>query len=291
MSAQGHKSVTHLRDLPRPLVAVLSSGFFGFFAHAGFLQALRELGVEPDAYAGSSSGALVAAFAAAGLTPARMLEDFHRLQRADFWDPPRGGQLLAWAARRLRGRGGWLAGEAFEQQLHRFLPVATFEELSKPCLVATLDLASNRRRVFTSGPLAPVIRASGAVPGLFAPVRLNGAVLVDGGVSDKAPLLAAARELGAASATVHLLPSSSLGPPVSRVLGASFSPLRVQARAVDAAREQSYEDQLVQARQAGLPVWEARAQGLPRLGPRRLANGPAAFEAARQHTLALAGAH
>lgn len=53
-----------LSSLPRPLVAVMSSGFFEFFAHAGFLQALEGLGVRPDAYAGTSSNALVVAYAA-----------------------------------------------------------------------------------------------------------------------------------------------------------------------------------------------------------------------------------
>ena len=43
---------------------VFSSGFFGFFARAGFLAALRELEIVPSAYSGASSGAIVAAMAA-----------------------------------------------------------------------------------------------------------------------------------------------------------------------------------------------------------------------------------
>jgi len=42
---------------PRLGVA-FSSGFFGFFAHAGFLAALRELEITPSAYSGASSGAI-----------------------------------------------------------------------------------------------------------------------------------------------------------------------------------------------------------------------------------------
>jgi len=52
---------------PRLGVA-FSSGFFGFFAHAGFLAALRELEITPSAYSGASSGAIVAAMAATGMS-------------------------------------------------------------------------------------------------------------------------------------------------------------------------------------------------------------------------------
>src|SRR5690606_14944306 len=48
---------------------VLSAGYFGFFGHAGFIAALRGVGLEPAAYAGTSAGALVAALAASGLEP------------------------------------------------------------------------------------------------------------------------------------------------------------------------------------------------------------------------------
>ena len=60
MSAANDNTKAAPLSLPRPIAAVMSSGYFGFFAHAGFLQGLKNLGVEPDFYAGSSSGALVA---------------------------------------------------------------------------------------------------------------------------------------------------------------------------------------------------------------------------------------
>ena len=47
---------------------VFSSGFFGFFAHAGFLSAIRELGIKPAGVSGSSSGAILAAMAATEMT-------------------------------------------------------------------------------------------------------------------------------------------------------------------------------------------------------------------------------
>lgn len=279
-----------LSDLPRPLAAVMSSGFFGFFAHAGFLQGLADLGLRPDAYAGCSSGALVAAFAAAGVSPADMLALFSRLTKERFWDPPRGLSLLRWLASGLRGRTSYLAGQAFEALLDEFLPAARFEDCVRPCLMVALDMASGQRVVLDTGPLALAVRASGAVPGLFAAVPRGSQLLVDGGLVDKAPLMASLERLRPASMVVHLLPSASLEQPLAATLGRSLTPLRLHGRAVDAARQQTYQDQLVAVRSRGARVAEVAGRGLPRCGPRKLQNGPAAFEAARQNVLAqLAG--
>jgi len=274
--------MTELISLPRPLVAVMSSGYFGFFAHAGFLQGLADQGVEPDAYAGASSGALVAAYAAAGMTPLQMLAGFSQLRRADFWDPPSLGQTLRWLASGLRGRTGWLAGEAFQRRVEEALPCPSFEDCPKGCLMVALDLASNQRVVLTQGPLAPAVRASGAVPLLFAAVPHAGGLLLDGGLVDKAPLVAAARHFGAASLVVHLLPSASLeGPPLG-LLRRPLTAWRLQRQAVDAARQQQYQDQVERLRQEGVMVREIVGRGLPRLGPGRLDQGSAAFTQARQ---------
>lgn len=274
--------MSKLNELPRPLVAVMSSGYFGFFAHAGFLQGLADQGVEPDAYAGASSGALVAAFAASGMPPLQILEGFTKLRRTDFWDPPSPLQMLRWLAGGLRGRTGWLAGEAFQRRLEATLPCRTFEECPKGCLMVALDLASNRRVVLTKGPLAPAVRASGAVPLLFAAVPHAGGLLLDGGLVDKAPLVTAARHFGAASLVVHLLPSASLeGAPLG-ALGKPLTPWRLQRQAIDAARRQQYEDQVELLRQHGVIIKEIVARGLPRLGPGRLQQGPEAFARARR---------
>lgn len=266
---------------PRPLVAVMSSGFFGFFAHAGFLQALEDLGLSPDAYAGSSSGALVAAFAAAGVSPRDMLRGFTRLRRGDFWDPPRGTGLLRHLLGLFRGRSGYLEGEAFRRLLERDLPVKSFQECPKPCLVSTLDVVSNQRVILDQGPLARAVVASGAVPMLFSAVPHQGGLLLDGGLVDKAPVLAACRRWKPAALLVHLLPSASLEKPVSALLARPLAPLRLQARAIDAARQQGYRDQLAQVRAQGVEVREVISRRLPRLGPKRLGAGPKAFELAR----------
>ena len=125
------------------------------------------------------------------------------------------------------------------------------------------------------------MRASGAVPLLFSAVPLAGGLLLDGGLVDKAPLVVAARQFQAASLVVHLLPSATLeGPPLG-LLRKPLAAWRLQRQAVDAARQQQYQDQVDRLRQEGVVVREVVGRDLPRLGPRRLAQGPAAFAAAR----------
>ncbi len=280
-----------LSQLPRPLVAVMSSGFFGFFGHAGFLQALEDLGVAPDAYAGASSGALVAAYAAGGLAPARMLELFQQISRRDFWDPLPPSALLKSVLRGGRGQTGYLRGLAFQRLLEKSLPCPTFEACAKGCLMVALDLAGQGRALLTSGPLAPAVRASGAVPMLFAAVELDGGLLVDGGLVDKAPMAAAVRHFGARSLLVHLLPSASLERPPLSFLRRRLSPLALQSQAVDLARQQHYLDQMAGLREQGLTLLEVVGRGLPRPGPRQLHRGGQAFAAARAGTLAALGGY
>jgi NTE family protein len=269
----------------------MSSGFFGFFAHAGFLRALEEMGVEPDAYAGASSGALVAAYAAGGMSPGRMMELFLGLSRRDFWDPLPPRALLKSLVQGGRGQTGYLRGLAFQRLLEDSLPCPTFEACPKGCLLVALDLMRGGRAWLSSGALAPAVRASGAVPMLFAAVELDGGLMVDGGLVDKAPLLGAAEHFGAGTLLAHWLPSASLERPPLAFLQKRLSPLALQSQAVDMARQQHYLDQLAQVRGLGLEVLEVKGLGLPRPGPRRLHLGQAAFAAARSRTLeALGGA-
>lgn len=154
-----------------PYRLVLSSGFFGFYAHCGALLALEEAGLLPRAAAGSSAGALVGGVWAAGLEPAALREELLSLRRTDFWDPGLGAGLLR--------------GDRFRDRLHRLLPAATFEQCRADLVVSVYDVLTRRTRALDSGPLAPAIHASCAVPLMFHPVWIRGRPLLDGGVADR----------------------------------------------------------------------------------------------------------
>jgi len=64
-----------------PFTLAMSSGFFGFYAHAGALSALLDAGLSPAALSGSSAGALVTGLYAGGVSPDAMRDTLARLRR------------------------------------------------------------------------------------------------------------------------------------------------------------------------------------------------------------------
>ena len=159
-----------------PFTLTLSAGFFGFFAHAGFIAVLEEEGLTPERLTGSSAGALVAGLWASGRDAATLREALFSLRRDAFWDPGFGAGLLK--------------GQLFAERLAELLPVDHFEACRWPLALSVFELARLRTRIIDTGLLNPAIRASCAFPGLFHPVRVAGRLAIDGGVLDRSGLAA-----------------------------------------------------------------------------------------------------
>lgn len=155
----------------RPFTLAMSSGFFGFFCHAGMLAALEAAGLRPARITGSSAGALVGAARAAGLPPQALADELLALRREDFWDPGFGAGLLR--------------GALFRERLARILPVAHFDDCAIPLAVSVHQWAGRQTRVIDRGELVPAVYASCAVPLLFQPIRLDGKLASDGGIADR----------------------------------------------------------------------------------------------------------
>src|SRR5581483_7211106 len=81
--------------------------------------------------------------------------------------------------------------------LAQCVPIADLSETAIPCHVVTTDLIAGRATWWTSGDPVEVLSASACLPGLFAPVELDGSLHVDGGVSCPVPTQRAL-DLGAA---------------------------------------------------------------------------------------------
>ena len=162
---------------------VMSSGFLCFSSHCGMLRALEATGHEPAAYIGTSSGALAASMAAAGLS-------------ADDVALELGGQRPIRLCRpALPTSSGFLSTRALVAKLRTVLP-ATFEDLPKPCAVGVYAVPPRPKSSFervapvrvpvlvTSGDLPLAVAASCAVPGLFKPLALEGRGLCGSTTSD-----------------------------------------------------------------------------------------------------------
>jgi NTE family protein len=75
-----------------------------------------------------------------------------------------------------------------EEFLRKKLGDIEFKDLKIPFAAVACDIHTGERVVLQSGPVAPAVRASAAIPGLFSPVEIGGRLLVDGGIVDNLPV-------------------------------------------------------------------------------------------------------
>ena len=71
-----------------------------------------------------------------------------------------------------------------------------FKELPVPFVCVATDMVSGKAKIWHSGKINTAMRSTMSIPGVFAPVRTEGMVLVDGGLRDNYPT-SLAREMGA----------------------------------------------------------------------------------------------
>ena len=155
----------------------LSGGGARGFAHIGVLRVLAENNIPIDMIAGTSAGSIIAGAFACGMSA---------------------GEIEAMAAkvgwlslvRPSFSFGGLLSNAAMGRFLRIHFPVSRFEDLKIPFAAVAFDLATSESVVFRdSGDLIDAIRASCAVPGIFAPVRdTAGRRFVDGGIISPMPV-------------------------------------------------------------------------------------------------------
>ena len=196
---------------PRVCLALAGGGALGL-AHVGVLRALEEMRVPIDCIAGTSMGAIVGGLYAAGYSPAeleelaltldwsgfvrdaperrhlpyrRKIDDQLYLTRWEFGVSKSGLELPAGLV------GGHRLGVELRLLGLRAIGVESFDDLPIPFRAVAADATDGETVVLDRGNLASALRASMAVPGLFAPVERDGRLLVDGGVVANVPVDAA----------------------------------------------------------------------------------------------------
>ncbi|MBO9130281.1 patatin-like phospholipase family protein [Bacillus sp. 165] len=161
----------------------LGSGGAKGFAHLGVIKVLKEAGIPIDMIAGSSMGALVAAVYATGLDTERLYrlgKIFKRKYYLDFTVP----------------KMGFIAGKRVKDMIRMLTYNKNIEELEIPIAIVATDILTGEKVVFTKGPIAEAVRGSIAVPGIFVPEKVDGKLLVDGGVIDRIPV-SVVKDMGA----------------------------------------------------------------------------------------------
>jgi NTE family protein len=263
---------------------VFSSGFFGFFAHAGCFKALQDLGIKPVGYSGTSSGAILAAYAATGMDAQAISDLLFALKKEDFWDPEPWYKTGVAALTFLKGWRGYLKGDKFKDLLVRTLPVQNFEELKTPCVIVGCNLSKGQKEVFASGSIADAVHASGTIPWIFKIKPIGEDLFLDGGLVDKVPLEELAERVDAEVILVHYIASHGLKEERNAFLSKVFSPQRAYALSMDIVRHEHYLSQLKLVEQRGVRVI-ALKPFVPPVNPNRLDAGRAAFDTAYQYTM------
>ena len=145
-------------------------------AHIGVIDFLEKAGLHIAAVAGTSIGGLVGAVYSAGLSPVEILTMVENL-------PP--ARLYA----RKPGDGPSLLGyQGLAELLTIVLEEKEFKDLKIPFACTAVDLHTAREIYMTSGRVKDAALATMAIPGVFPPMSLAGAELIDGGVLDPVPV-------------------------------------------------------------------------------------------------------
>ena len=161
-------------------------------AHIHVLETLDELGVRPCMISGTSIGSIMGALYASGLSGNKIRKLIDRLivkKVEKLSDVFTRKDLLKWVELIDPSfhRGALIKGEKFIRFLAESMNCDTFEELKIPLRVSTTDFSTGTEAVFQSGDLLSAVRASMAIPGVFAPVERDGKLLVDGGLVNPLP--------------------------------------------------------------------------------------------------------
>jgi NTE family protein len=222
---------------------VLSGGGARGAAHIGILKELERLRVPVDYIAGTSMGAIIGGLYASGMST----EEIERALVEIDWDSifsdraPREklstnrkfddaffliNKGVGFKDGKLQTGRGLIQGRKMYLKLKDLtLPVSSvtdFDQLSVPFRAVASDIATGQAVVLDSGDLASAIRASMSIPGFFAPVEIDGRLLVDGGVTNNLPV-DVVRQMGADMAIVvdistPLMDKEALGSVFSIVL-------------------------------------------------------------------------
>ena len=194
----------------RPRIGlVLSGGGSRGLAHVGVLQALEEQRIPVDAIVGTSMGAVVGGLYASGKSAAQIGKFMRGINWSiAFRDRPARDTLnfrrkqddreflvrfpLGIQSGNFRVPRGLIQGQRLTQTLRlESLPAASigdFDELPIPFRAIAADLETGERVVLDSGDLTSAMRASISAPGVFAPVEVDGRLLVDGGLVENLPV-------------------------------------------------------------------------------------------------------
>jgi len=158
----------------------LSGGGALGLAHIGVLQSLEDHEISPTVIVGSSMGAIIGTFYAAGFSPADMLQMIKddKLYKIT--------KLMTFRPSFLKS--GLSSHQMLRSLLKEIIPHNSFEKLEKKLHICVANLNNAEWEIIESGnELDKWVAASASIPGLFETIKSNKNYYVDGGLLNNMP--------------------------------------------------------------------------------------------------------
>lgn len=157
----------------------LGGGGIKGLAHLGVIFRLMDAGYKIRAIAGTSAGGAVGAVIASGAEKSEIIDAVSKIDVPHFFS-------------RQHNDGPSLLGlSGLVRLLQPFVKDKTFDELQIPFAVTAVDLISKQEYILKRGSVMQAVLATCSIPGVFPPIRMGNAELVDGGVLDPVPVAVA----------------------------------------------------------------------------------------------------
>lgn len=182
----------------RPRIALSLGGGGGRgAAHVGVLKVLEEAGIKPDFVAGSSIGAVIGSLYCAGV-PVSRIEELTLNGELRKGLMPSG---LKWQAAKsipryvllrtlqLHPAIGLYSGKSIQKFIERNVPPdeRNIENLRIPFAAIATNIVDTRPVWISKGSVAEAVRASASIPFVYQTAKVNGKILMDGGIRENLP--------------------------------------------------------------------------------------------------------
>ena len=175
-----------MKKKKRPKIGLaLGSGGARGLAHIGVIKTLEKHGIPIDIIAGSSIGAMIGGFYAAGLDTNQMEE----ITMKTDWR-----KIFSLVDPYLKQ--GLIKGNKIKDFIENYINNKSFEDCQLPFAAICTDLKTGETIMLNKGKLSQAIMASISIPLVFRPSRIDGRTLVDGGLSAPVPVKIV-RQMGA----------------------------------------------------------------------------------------------
>lgn len=190
------------------LGVALGGGGLKGVAHIGALKALEEIGIKIDFLSGTSSGSIMAAFYAMGLTTDEMVKytkEYYKSITTISKRPIIAG-VSKYVVTKTVDLPGIIKGEKVEDLVNKIAKlkdVENIKDIKMPFAVVTVDAITTKEYILSSIKIknrqqdfgyindisiGTAIRASMAFPGIFTPCDYKEYSFMDGGTKDNLPV-------------------------------------------------------------------------------------------------------